>query len=77
MLASGSLDRTIKLWNVDASSLAFGECLQTLDGHSNYVSSVVFGAEDSKVASGSADNTVKLWDVTSGQCLQTLSILEV
>ncbi|KAH8203360.1 hypothetical protein TruAng_002455 [Truncatella angustata] len=65
-VASGSSDRTVKLW--DASS---GSCLQTLEGHTGSVNSVAFSA-DGRVASGSSDCTVKLWDASSGSCLQTL-----
>ena len=40
---------------------------QSLQGHSNYVFSVSFSPDSSKVASGSYDETVKLWDVMSGE----------
>ena len=66
-VASGSGDKTVKLWDVTS-----GACLQTLEGHSKKVNSVSFSPDGTKVASGSYDNTVKLWDVTSGECLQTL-----
>ena len=66
-VASGSFDKTVKLWDVTS-----GECLQTLEGHSSDVYSVSFSPDGTKVASGSDDKTVKLWDVTSGECLQTL-----
>ncbi|KFA81610.1 hypothetical protein S40288_09580 [Stachybotrys chartarum IBT 40288] len=49
-------------------------CLQTLEGHSNSVTSVVFSADGRYLASGSNDKTVKIWDLTTGRCLQSLSI---
>jgi WD40 repeat protein len=68
-LASGSADRTVKIW--DASS---GKCLQTLEGHSDWVCSVAFSPDSARLASGSADHTVKIWDASSGECLQTLEV---
>ena len=47
-VASGSEDNTVKLWDVTS-----GECLQTLEGHSNDVNSVSFSPDGTKVASGS------------------------
>src|SRR5208282_1761266 len=66
-LASASWDNTVKIW--DAAS---GQCLQTLEGHSHWVTSVAFSHDDQRLASASEDNTVKIWDAASGQCLQTL-----
>ena len=65
-LASGSADRTIKLWDSRK-----GECLQTWQGHSNLVSSVAFSRDGKILASGSSDRRIKLWDSRTGECLQT------
>src|SRR4051812_2458840 len=64
-LASGSRDKTIKLW--DAGS---GAVLQTLEGHSDWVSAVAFSPDGKTLASGSRDYTIKLWDAGSGAVLQ-------
>ncbi|KAF5522657.1 Vegetative incompatibility protein HET-E-1 [Colletotrichum aenigma] len=66
-LASGSGDKTVKLWDT-----ATGQCQQTLEGHSSSVWSVAFSPDGRQLASGSVDNTVKLWDTATGQCQQTL-----
>ena len=49
------------LWTVSADA----------EGHSDWVISVSFSPDGTKLASGCPD-TVKVWDVMSGQCLQTL-----
>ncbi len=70
-IASGSRDRTIKLWN-----LTTGELLTTLTGHSSPVLSVDFSPDGQTLASASnmefQDGTIKLWDVSTGKLRQTL-----
>ncbi|KAL3584819.1 hypothetical protein FPOAC2_14600 [Fusarium poae] len=66
-LASGSDDKTVKIWDA-----ATGVCEQTLEGHGDWVRSVVFSADGQRLASGSSDNTVKIWDAATGACEQTL-----
>jgi len=67
LLASGSWDNTIKLWNADD-----GRELATLHGHSDRVYSVTFSPDGTLLASGSADKTIRLWNVTDGQEIRTL-----
>jgi serine/threonine protein kinase len=66
-LASGSGDKTIKLWNVKTGNL-----LQTLTSHSYSVTSVAYSPDGQTLASGSGDKTIKLWNVKTGNLLQTL-----
>ncbi|KAM0271627.1 hypothetical protein ACHAQH_009034 [Verticillium albo-atrum] len=47
-------------------------CVQTLEGHDNWVTSVAFSADERRLASGSYDSTVKIWDTATGACIQTL-----
>ncbi len=66
-LASGSYDRTVKLWEAQS-----GDLLRTLKGHQGPVYCVAFDPQGRMLASGSGDNTVKLWDAQSGKLLRTL-----
>ena len=63
-VASGSDDKTVKLWDVTS-----GECLQTLEGHSSGVFSVSFSSDGTKVASRS--RKYKIWNTSTGECTFT------
>ncbi|KFY05657.1 hypothetical protein V492_08376 [Pseudogymnoascus sp. VKM F-4246] len=67
MLASGSYDHTIRLWDV-----ATGVTLHVLTGHKYAVREVTFSPNSKVVASSSYDDTVRLWDTATGIALQTL-----
>ncbi|MBD2178462.1 NACHT domain-containing protein [Pseudanabaena sp. FACHB-1998] len=71
ILASGSADRTIKLWNPH-SHLHTGKPIRTLQGHRSWVWEIAISPDSKFLASGSYDHTVKVWDLESGECLQTL-----
>jgi len=66
-LASGSSDKTVKLWD-----LATGKLFATLQGHTETVYSVAWSPDGKTVASGSFDKTVKLWESATGKLLATL-----
>ncbi|KAK7582831.1 hypothetical protein V3481_012129 [Fusarium oxysporum f. sp. vasinfectum] len=66
-IASGSWDKTVKMWNV-----ATGEEERTLEGHTDEVLSVVFSNDGRLIASGSGDNTIKIWNVATDEEEQTL-----
>ena len=59
LLASGSWDTTVRLWDHD------GNLLETLRGHSSIVLSVQFSPDGKWLASGSADGTVALWNAAT------------
>ncbi|OKH42713.1 hypothetical protein NIES2101_32545 [Calothrix sp. HK-06] len=68
ILATGSDDNTIKLWNVST-----GEEFATLTGHSWSITALVFNSDGTLLASVSKDKTVKLWQVSNQEELTTLS----
>ncbi len=68
VLASGSHDKTVKLWNVE-----IGQEIRTLTAHSDWVNSVAFSPDGKTLASGSRDKTVKLWNIETGEELKTLT----
>jgi len=61
-VASGSGDKTIKIWNTNT-----GQCVSTLTGHSSAVRAVSWSPDGSMLASGSDDYTIKLWDTQKGK----------
>jgi WD40 repeat protein len=71
MLASGSWDATVRLWDV-----ATGTERRVLKGHAQSVRSVSFSPNGAMLASSSADATVRLWEVASGECLALLVSLD-
>jgi WD40 repeat protein len=60
LLASSSLDKTIKLWEV-----ATGKERATLRGHTSLVRCVAFSPDNRMLASASYDKTIKLWDISA------------
>ena len=67
-LATGSQDKTAKLWDA-----ATGKELLTLSGHTDWVTGVAFSPDGTRLATTSVDKTAKVWDVATGQNLLTLS----
>lgn len=57
LTGAGFSDRNIHLW--DARS---GEPRGALEGHSSYVSDLLFTPDGSRLISSSADQTIRLWD---------------
>ena len=63
ILASGSGDNTVRLWN-PATGQQIG---QPLTGHTKDVHSVAFSSDGKFLASGGSDYTVRLWNPATGQ----------
>jgi WD40 repeat protein len=64
LIASASVDKTVKLWKRDGTEFA------TLKGHQAIVRAVKFSPDNQFIASGGDDGTVKLWK-RNGTLLKT------
>ncbi|TSX85980.1 Autophagy-related protein 16-1 [Bagarius yarrelli] len=86
-LATGGMDRRVKLWEVIAGRCEYKGALMgsnagitsiefdsthTLTGHSGKVLSARFLLDNARIVSGSYDRTLKLWDLRSKVCIKTV-----
>ncbi|MFA5351249.1 MAG: HEAT repeat domain-containing protein, partial [Candidatus Omnitrophota bacterium] len=62
ILASGSSDHTIKIWDV-----ASGTLLKTLIGYDGTLRSFSFTPDGKSIVSGNVDGTIKFWDIAAGK----------
>ncbi len=74
LLASGSDDGTLRVWQVST-----GECLQVYDGVARYakrdargVSPGVAFSPDGRFLAGARDQSIGIWEVASGKLIQQL-----
>ena len=65
MLATGSADSSVILWDVA------GGKERRLEAHTNSVFGVAFSADGKFLATASGDKTIRLWDVASGKPLKS------
>ena len=64
ILATGSYDATIKIWDIDT-----GKLLRTLHGHTSGIRALQF--DSTKLISGSLDQSLKIWNWRTGECCST------
>ena len=67
LVATGSGDKTIKLWNLDDFS-----CIKTFEGHTNSVLRVDFLTMGLQLVTSASDGLVKVWNVQDEECMTTL-----
>ncbi|KAG2125778.1 quinon protein alcohol dehydrogenase-like superfamily [Suillus clintonianus] len=66
-VASGSRDRTVRLWNVETRKV-----IAKWTGHTRVVCTLCWSSDGKRVASGSWDGTARIWDVKSDKTVLTI-----
>lgn len=66
MVASASVDKTIRIWDVES-----GIVLRTITGHTSWAFHCSFSPDDKKIMSTSDDRTVRVWCVDTGEPCST------
>lgn len=66
-LASGSRDRSVRLW-----SIANASCLQIFNAHENWVKSVLIHPSGNYIISAGDDRTIRVFDIKANRCLRAL-----
>jgi len=63
-VASGSVNGTVRLWDVETKKV-----IARWTGHTDTVWSLCWNAHGERVVSGSSDGTIRVWDVESGDTI--------
>ncbi|MBD2344390.1 nSTAND1 domain-containing NTPase [Anabaena subtropica] len=67
IIASASLDKTVKLWRID------GSLINGWNAHNGWVNSIIFSPDGKHIASGGEDNLVKLWQTLDSKLIKTFT----
>lgn len=69
LIATGSKDQKVQLWNANTKS----QISTPLSGHTGEITSIAFSYDSVQIASASSDKTIRLWNTQSRACLRTLT----
>jgi WD40 repeat protein len=76
ILASGSRDRTIKIWRLESGELLHtfaGRSLWSGAGHQDQINALAFSQDGRILFSASHDGSIKVWDLVTQSLISTLS----
>ena len=68
LMASGSDDKTVKIWNTSDWSL-----IRNYTKHTQWTRGLEYIREDT-IASGSDDRTIQIWSISNGATLSTIQV---
>jgi len=68
LLASGSRDKTVRLWNISTQA-----CLMVFNVHENWVQSVLLHPSGNYIMSGGDDRSLRVLEIKSQRCLRTIT----
>ena len=72
LIATGSQDRTLRIWNPDKPQLKNSTELR---GHTGAIERVAWNpTKEAELASVSTDGTVRFWDVRSKACIESVQL---
>jgi hypothetical protein len=67
-LSSGSVDNTLRLWNLEQARL-----IRTMQGHPFPILALEYSPNGATILTGSTDGLLRSWDVASGRLLRTFA----
>lgn len=74
LIASGSGDGTVRIWNAAQGSNGYGDCLNVLAGDGGDIYGVRWQPwRDDVVVAACYDKILRLWDVEAGKLVRTFS----
>jgi WD40 repeat protein len=70
IIASGSYDKSVKIWSMSLLNDEDMKCVETLFGHRDWIKDIALIASDrTRIASSSRDRTIRVWEYERNKCM--------